>query len=90
MFSQGVSHRTDPMRQDRVFHILVRDDSASTGWRTWCGYGLAREDTPGPYLGTTKSRLCGRCKGLARDAIADEAMSESEAAPFAYEASRSA
>lgn len=34
MFSQGVSHRTDPMRQDRVFHILVRDDSASTGWRT--------------------------------------------------------
>ena len=89
MFSQGVSHRTDPHRADRVFHMLVRDDTAPTRWRTWCGYGLAREDTPGPYLGTTRSRLCSKCRGLAHDAVADGTMSESEAAPFAYEPSLS-
>jgi hypothetical protein len=83
MFSQGISNRTDPMRRDRVFHMLVRDDTASTGWRTWCGYGLAREDTPGPYLGTTRSRLCSKCKALTADAIADGTMDTDEAAPFA-------
>ena len=85
MFSQGVSHRVPPTRRDRVFHMLVRDDSASTGWRTWCGYGLAREDTPKPYLGVTNSTLCGKCKKLAADAIAEDMMDQSEAEPFAYQ-----
>jgi hypothetical protein len=85
VFSQGVSVRTPPMARDRTFHMIVRDDLASTGWRTWCGYGLAREDTPGPYLGVTKSKLCGKCKQLAADAIADETMDESESVPFAYD-----
>lgn len=48
MFSQGVSHRTDPMRQDRVFHILVRDDSASTGWRTLVRVRPGPRRHPGP------------------------------------------
>ena len=82
-FSQGVSNRVNPMQRDRTFHMLVRDDSASTGWRTWCGYGLAREDGPGPYLGVTKSKLCSKCRTLAAEAIADEMMDESESAPFA-------
>lgn len=86
MFSQGVSNQVPTTRRDRVFHMLVRDDTASTGFRTWCGYGLAREDSPGPYLGVTKSRLCSKCKRLAEDAVADETMDESEAAPFAYKA----
>lgn len=84
MFSQGVSNRVPALRRDRVFHMLVRDDSASTGWRTWCGYGLAREDHPKPYLGVTKSTLCGKCKKLAADAITEAMMDESEAEPFAY------
>ncbi|MEW2484263.1 hypothetical protein AB0876_32225 [Mycobacterium sp. NPDC049093] len=84
MFSQGVSNRVPSLRRDRVFHMLIRDDSASTGWRTWCGYGLAREDRPKPYLGVTKSTLCGKCKKLAADAIAEATMDESEAEPFAY------
>lgn len=84
MFSQGVSNRVPTIRRDRVFHMLVRDDNASTGWRTWCGYGLAREDPPKPYLGVTKSTLCGKCKNLAAEALADEMMDETEAAPFAY------
>ncbi|WP_225594553.1 hypothetical protein [Mycolicibacterium fortuitum] len=84
MFSQGVSNRVHPLRRDRVFHMLVRDDSASTRWRTWCGYGLAREDAPGPYLGVTKSTLCGKCKQLAADAVAEETIDETESAPFAY------
>lgn len=82
MFSQGVSNRTSPLARDRVFHMLVRADEASTGWRTWCGYGLAREDAPGPYLGLTESRLCGKCRRLAADAIAEEMMDISEASPF--------
>lgn len=84
MFSQGVSNRVPPARRDRVFHIIVRDDNASTGWRTWCGYGLAREDWPKPYLGVTKSTLCSKCTRLATDALAEGMMDESEAAPFAY------
>ena len=83
MYSQGVSNRTHPMVRNRVFHMIVRDDNASTGWRTWCGYGLAREDTPGPYLGVTKSRLCGKCRALVADAMADGTMAESEAGVFA-------
>lgn len=72
------------MRLDRTFHMLVRDDTASTGWRTWCGYGLAREDTPSQY--GSHGKLCSKCKRLAADAIADETMGDEEAAPFAYEA----
>ncbi|WP_454793785.1 hypothetical protein [Mycolicibacterium lutetiense] len=84
MFSQGISNRVHPLRRDRVFHMLVRDDNASTRWRTWCGYGLAREDAPGPYLDTTDSKLCGKCKRLAAHAVADGTMDETESAPFAY------
>jgi hypothetical protein len=85
MFSQGVSNKTSPLKRDRVFHMIVRDGRASTGWRTWCGYGLAREDPPGPYLGVTKSRLCKKCRELTAEAIADETMSFDEAHPFVHE-----
>lgn len=80
MFSQGVSNRTHPMKLNRVFHMLVRDDDASTGWRTWCGYSLAREDSPKPY---PNARLCGKCKQLARDGLADGMMDVGETDPFA-------
>jgi len=83
MYSQGVSNRVDQMKLDRVFHMIVRDDNASTGWRLRCSYGLAREDTPSQY--GSHGKLCSKCKQLAADAIADEMMDESESAPFAYE-----
>jgi hypothetical protein len=65
--------------------MLVREDMAWTGWRTWCGYGLAHEDTPGPYLGVTNSKLCSNGKCLEADASADDTMGESKDAPFAYQ-----
>ena len=46
----------------------------------WCSYGLAREDTPGPY--GNRAKVCPKCKELVADAIADETMSEDEAKYF--------
>lgn len=82
MFSKGVSNRVHPLQLDRIFHMLVRDDNASTGWRTWCGYGLAREDAPGQY--GSHARLCAKCSQLAADGLIDQTMDESETKPFAY------
>ena len=79
MFSQGISHRTNPMRRDRTFHMVIRDDKVATGWRLWCSYyALAREDKPGP-----KAKLCRKCKWLADDAISCRLMSDETAYPFA-------
>lgn len=80
MFSNGVSNRTDPMKMNRTFHMIVVDSTSSTGWRMWCSYGLAREDTPGPY--GNRAKICPKCKELVADAIADETMSEDEAKYF--------
>ena len=63
-------------------HMLVRDDGASTGWRTWCGYGLGREDAPGPYLGVTQSRLCNKCKKLCVEGLEDEMLDITDTDPF--------
>ena len=73
MFSTGVSNRHHEMKLSRVFHMIVRDDNASTGWRMWCSYGLAREDNPAGYGNYAK--FCAKCKELVADAVADETMS---------------
>lgn len=80
MFSNGVSNRSDPMKLNRTFHMIVRDSTSLTGWRMWCSYGIAREDTPGPY--GNRAKFCAKCKDLVADAVNDETMSEQEAEYF--------
>lgn len=80
MYSNGVSNRTDPLKLNRTFHMIVRDSTSSTGWRMWCSYGVAREDHPGGY--GRHAKFCRKCKELVADAVADETMGEDEAKFF--------
>lgn len=80
MFSEGVSDRSSPHNRHPVFHVVANDNGQ---WRTYCGYGPAREESPGQY--PLPWKLCGKCKALAHERIEEGDMDPAEARHFAPE-----
>jgi hypothetical protein len=78
MFSEGVATRSNPHNLHPRFHVIVNDHNT---WRTWCGYGTAREEAPGQY--PLPIRLCPKCKALAKERLAEGDLGTSEVRHFA-------